>query len=84
MSENFRLQDECRLLQDISEYTISNEHDIHSMDTHSISMLLEGEFKVFVKDLDNIWNQGAVESVADASDSITNAEVFDVYHSLLK
>lgn len=48
MLENFRLQDECQLLQDVSEYSIPNEHDIRTMDAHSISALFEGEYNAVI------------------------------------
>lgn len=42
MAEDFRLQEECQALQDVSNYPISNEHDIRSMDSGEVSALLEG------------------------------------------
>ncbi|TDL22771.1 hypothetical protein BD410DRAFT_898004 [Rickenella mellea] len=68
MADDFRLQEECQSLQDTTNYGIPNEHDVHGMDAGSIMTLLEG----------------AVESVADSSENITDPNVFDVYRSLLK
>ncbi|KAL5499094.1 CND1 [Sanghuangporus vaninii] len=68
MAEYFRLQEECQHLQDMANYTIENEHDVHSMDSGEVIALLED----------------AVEQVAESSENITNPHVFDVYRSLLK
>ncbi|KZT37014.1 hypothetical protein SISSUDRAFT_988305 [Sistotremastrum suecicum HHB10207 ss-3] len=64
----FQLQDELQALQDIPNYPIPEEHDVESMDPAAVDALLEG----------------AVQSVADSSDAITDPHIFDVYRSLLK
>ncbi|KAI0941851.1 hypothetical protein AcV7_002423 [Taiwanofungus camphoratus] len=64
----FELQEELQGLQDLANYEIRNEHDISSMDPRSIAHILET----------------AVEALAESSDAITDANVFDVYRSLLK
>ncbi|KAL4254139.1 Condensin complex subunit 1 [Abortiporus biennis] len=62
------LQEELQRLQDIPNYEIPNEHDIPNMDPRSIVAMLER----------------VVESLAEASDSITDPDVFDSLRSLLK
>ena len=42
MADDFRLQEECQNLQNIENYVIDNEHDIHNMDAGEITVLLEG------------------------------------------
>ncbi|GJE88854.1 condensin complex subunit 1 [Phanerochaete sordida] len=64
----FDLQEELQLLEDVATYDIPHEHDISSMDARTVSALLEG----------------AVESITDSSDNITDPQVFDAYRSLLK
>ncbi|KAI5117543.1 hypothetical protein M0805_004372 [Coniferiporia weirii] len=68
MADDFRLQEECQLLQDTSGYEIANEHDVRGMDGGEVSALLED----------------AVVQVAESSENITSPVVFDVYRSLLK
>ncbi|KAF8524318.1 non-SMC mitotic condensation complex subunit 1-domain-containing protein [Hysterangium stoloniferum] len=65
----FNLQEECQTLQqDISNYTIPNDHDVRNMDQAAVVDLLDG----------------AIEATAQSSDAITQVEIFDVYRSLLK
>ena len=42
MADDFRLQEECQNLQDVSKYVIPQEHDVRSMDSGEIVALLEG------------------------------------------
>lgn len=42
MANSFELQDEIQAFQDLSTYSIANEHDISTMDAYSINALLEG------------------------------------------
>ena len=42
MADDFRLQEECQNLQDVSNYVIPQEHDVRSMDSGEIVALLEG------------------------------------------
>ena len=42
MADDFRLQEECQALQDLSTYSIDNEHDVRSMDSGEVIALLEG------------------------------------------
>lgn len=65
---DFDFQEELQSLEDISSYDIPHEHDISSMDSRTVSALLEG----------------AVEAIADSSDAIAQPQVFDAYRSLLK
>lgn len=83
----FELQDEVQALQDVSTYSIPNEHDISSMDAYSVNALLEGMCPPNLHEspwLILVHPSGAVESVANSSDDITEPEVFDIYRSLLK
>lgn len=64
----FELQEELQSLEDVATYDIPHEHDISSMDARTVSALLEG----------------AVQSIAESSDNITEPQVFDAYRSLLK
>lgn len=66
--DSFELQEELQNLQDLSTYEVPNEHDIPSMDTRSVTQLLET----------------AVEALAESSDAIADPNVFDAYRSLLK
>ena len=45
MADDFRLQEECQALQDLSTYSIDNEHDVRSMDSGEVIALLEGMLK---------------------------------------
>ncbi|TCD67328.1 Condensin complex subunit [Steccherinum ochraceum] len=65
---SFDLQENIQHLQDVAHYDLEHEHDIPSMDARGIAALLEG----------------AVESLAESSDNITDLAVFDAYRSLLK
>ncbi|KIP06713.1 hypothetical protein PHLGIDRAFT_106688 [Phlebiopsis gigantea 11061_1 CR5-6] len=65
---NFDLQEELQAFQDLSSYDIPGEHDVSSMDSRTVSALLER----------------AVVAIADSSDAIVGPQVFDAYRSLLK
>lgn len=65
---DFELQEEIQRLQDLANYDIANEYDISDMDAQAVTAVLVG----------------AVEALADSSDSITEPAVFDAYRSLLK
>ena len=41
--DDFKLQEECQLVQDVATYDIPNEHDVRSMDAGEVTALLEGE-----------------------------------------
>ena len=84
MADDFRLQEEYQNLQDVSNYLIPQEHDVRSMDSGEIVALLEGVVKHAVSQRCTDSGLGAVESVAESSENITNPAVFDVYRSLLK
>ena len=44
----FNLQEECQTLQqDLSQYQISNDHDVQSMDQASIADLLDGALAIY-------------------------------------
>ncbi|ELU37190.1 mitotic chromosome condensation-related protein [Rhizoctonia solani AG-1 IA] len=81
----FQLLNEIQKLQNVENYSIPNEHEVGDMDERAITRILEGElFKrlcyVFVTyDL-----TGAVETVADNHETLSDPEVLDVYRSLLK
>ncbi|KAJ3479305.1 hypothetical protein NLI96_g9147 [Meripilus lineatus] len=66
--DSFDLQEEVQSLQDIANIDIPNEQDVPSMDSRTVSQLLEK----------------AVEALADSSDAITQPHIFDAYRSLLK
>ncbi|KAJ9103245.1 hypothetical protein QFC21_002668 [Naganishia friedmannii] len=68
---HFNLQEETLAISnpvDLPLYSISNELDVESLDAKEVDHALES----------------AVESVAQSSEAIVTAEVFDVYRSLLK
>ncbi|KAJ9119100.1 hypothetical protein QFC22_003591 [Naganishia vaughanmartiniae] len=68
---HFNLQEEILAISnpiDLPLYSISNELDLESLDAKEVDQALES----------------AVESVAQSSEAIVTAEVFDVYRSLLK
>jgi condensin complex subunit 1 len=83
MSPSFELRDEIEALQDIPNYEIPNEHEVHSGDT---GPLLEGKSSL-PKESYPIRKRvflAAVEAVADSSEAITSPDVFDIYRSILK
>ncbi|KAJ1311862.1 hypothetical protein OPQ81_010322 [Rhizoctonia solani] len=64
----FQLLNETQKLQNVENYSIPNEIEVGDMDERAITRALEG----------------AVESVADNHEAISDPEIFDVYRSLLK
>ena len=66
--DSFDLQEEVQSLQDIANIDIPNEQDVPSMDSRTVSQLLEK----------------AVEALANSSDAITQPHIYDAYRSLLK
>ncbi|KAF8679984.1 Condensin complex subunit [Rhizoctonia solani] len=64
----FQLLNEIQKLQNVENYSIPNEHEVGDMDERAITRILEG----------------AVETVADNHETLSDPEVFDVYRSLLK
>ncbi|CAE6447473.1 unnamed protein product [Rhizoctonia solani] len=64
----FQLLNETQKLQNVENYVIPNEVEVGYMDERAINRVLEG----------------AVESVADNHEALSDPEVFDVYRSLLK
>ena len=84
--EDFKLQEECQNIQDVANYNIPEEHDVSSMDSGDVSMLLEGAFcKCRVRKIPEYSQKlGAVEAIAESPENINVPQVFDVYRSLLK
>ncbi|KAF8761119.1 Condensin complex subunit [Rhizoctonia solani] len=64
----FQLLNEIQKLQNVENYSIPNEHEVGDMDERAITRILEG----------------AVETVADNHETLSDPEVLDVYRSLLK
>ncbi|CAE6344453.1 unnamed protein product [Rhizoctonia solani] len=64
----FQLLNETQKLQNVENYSIPNEIEVGDMDERAITRALEG----------------AVESVADNHEALSDPEIFDVYRSLLK
>ncbi|KAG6900284.1 hypothetical protein C0993_000472 [Termitomyces sp. T159_Od127] len=73
MAVSFELQEEIQALTENDDYPIPHDHDPNDKD---IEPLLEARGL-------NVLS-AAVEAVAEASDAITEPDVFDVYRSLLK
>ncbi|THH03639.1 hypothetical protein EW146_g10374 [Bondarzewia mesenterica] len=65
---DFDLQEELQSIQDLGNYNIENEHDLHSMEPNAMSALLDE----------------AVGAVSESSESIADPRIFDIYRSLLK
>lgn len=79
----FELQEELHALQDLETYEVPNDHDFSTEDPE---MLLEGQAisQSAFSCADLCPSAAAVEVVAESSGSITDAEIFDVYRSILK
>ncbi|KAG6897024.1 hypothetical protein C0992_004552 [Termitomyces sp. T32_za158] len=81
MAISFELQEEIQALTENDDYPIPNDHDPNDKD---IEPLLEGQSLLSACGSGSNVLSAAVEAVAEASDAITEPDVFDVYRSLLK
>jgi condensin complex subunit 1 len=81
----FQLLNETQKLQNVENYLIPNEVEVGDMDERAINRVLEGkliEYLCYSFVTNNL--AGAVESVADNHEALSDPEIFDVYRSLLK